>query len=274
MRYSSSDSLYFSDKVSFTIWQEKFDFKQYKQRDDEYIDELDIDFRRLLIHLLTHYLSIVKQVYGERNFLKHIPKVMRQLSEEFNISDISNNPFFFTSFSDKNYKEMIKKPKRYKCENTHFHTKIVRVLEYSAIVNKMIIYRSSNQKPRMLKQLAAETYINSKEWIYTSILDVIQYNFNDMFFSNNCHEKYTFYDILLIKFVFQYFLKRNDTNFPVFKLICKCTHGLKNKKHVKVMTPFKSHFLDESCVLCNAIGSRTLKKYFHNENRNICLCED
>lgn len=55
-----------------------------------------------------------------------------------------------------------------------------------------------------------------------------------MFFSNKySSETYTFYDVLLIKFVFQYFLKRNDTNFSLFKLICKFTNGLKNRNHVK-----------------------------------------
>lgn len=76
-----------------------------------------------------------------------------------------------------------------------------------------------------------------------------------MEFTNNLLETYTFYDILLMKFLFQYFMKHYDTNFPVFRLICKCTFGLKNKNHVQADS-------SEKCILCNAIETRIFRYLF------------
>lgn len=269
------DPLYFSDMVSPTMCSEKFDFKEFRNHRKSYIQSLSIEYRKILCQLLLHYVSIVQGVYG-RDFIEHIPRMMYNLLYEFDILSIyGSNKSKFNVFSTESYRRMIQKNyKRYECENAYLYAKPVRVMEYSDIVNRLVIRRSSKPKPRMLKQIAAEIYINSKQWIYTSVLDLIQHNFKDLFFSSNIIETYTFYDVLLIKFVFQYFLKRNDTNFHIFELICKCTYGLKNKNHVKYESPDRFYSFKDACVLCNAIESRVLKRYLYREHSGICLCED
>lgn len=214
-------------------------------------------------------------MYG-REIIEHIPKVMRNLLKDFNILTVyeaNGKTFNFQITPSDCFREMIRKPKRYECENAYFYTKSIRTMEYYGTTNRLVICRSTKSKPRTLKQLAAETYINSKEWIFTSILDRIQYNFKDIIFTDNFSETHTFYDILLIKFVFQYFLRKTDTNM-VFRLICKCTYGLKNKDHVNVDSSESTFSLDSLCILCNAIESRTLRKYSYFENNQICVCED
>lgn len=268
------DHLYFSDKVSPTVYPEKFDFKQYRTHTFSYIQSLSIEHRKLTRQLLDHYISIVGGVYG-KDILEHIPSVMEKLLIEFDILPFNGKyPLNKTIFYEC-YREMIRKPRKYECENVHFYTKSVRTIELYEVLNRLVICRSTKPKPRMLKQLAAEVYINSKHWIYASILDLIQHNFNDMVFTNNFSTSYfsTFYDILLIKFVFQYFLKRNDTNFPVFNLICKCSDGFKNKNHVQVEGG-ESFSIKNLCILCNSIKYHVLKNYVHRENKRFCLCED
>lgn len=95
-----------------------------------------------------------------------------------------------------------------------------------------------------------------------------------MKFSNIFSETYTFYDILLIKFLFQYFFKRNDTVFSAFHLICKCTFGLKNRQHLKPASPGTNFSFSDTCVLCNAFENIKLRKHSFYENESICLCED
>ena len=256
--------LYFSDKIS-PIQTEKFDFKEYENRKYEYIYSLNISYRELIRQLLFHYIHIVQRVYPRKELIDHIPLILRNLSISLNISTIVElideveDLFNFNKINGtKRYTEMVINPKRYECENAYFHTKSISVLEYTDVTNKMIICRSTKMKPRTLKQLAAEIYINSDQWIYTSILDLIQYNFKDMVFSDNINDSFAFYDILLMKFIFQYFLRTNDTNFPQFRLICKCTYGLKNKNHINYRS-YKDLFArskddddddDDECLLC------------------------
>lgn len=262
------DLLYFSNKIPTTMYPEKFDFKKYS------FTNLSNEHREIIRQLLIHYLSLVQSVYGYK-FLEHIPRNMRNLLSDFDIISIfENNAFNFNDFPTKSYSYMIRNSRKYVCENVYFYSKPVRVMEYYDFEKRTEICVRSQTKPRMLKQIAADVYINSKQWIYTSILDLIQYNFKDLVFSDNISESYTFYDVLLMKFVFQYFLKRNDTNFPTFKLICKCTYGFKNKNHLKVGLLKNGKLPTDVCVLCNAMEKNVFKKYLLNENKHICLCED
>lgn len=127
--------------------------------------------------------------------------------------------------------------------------------------------------PDMMFRLLVQ-FANSRQWIYTSILDLIQYNFNDLIFSHNGNSDYTnnFYDVLLIKFVFQYFMNRNDCRFQMFRIICRCTFGFKNKKHVKLGEDHKSS--KNFCTLCNAMEYSIFRNYLFHENKKVCHCDE
>lgn len=266
--------LYSSDQVLPTVCAKKFDLNEFQINRSSYADSLNSENRKLLHQILSHYLHIIQSLYG-RDFYDHLPKIMHDLLYSFKILSFNNQSQFYIHTADKYYLELIKNPRRYVCENAYFYIKKVRVLHSYDIEERLTICRSPTSKPRMLKQLAFEIYINSKQWINTSTLDLIEYNFKDLIFASNLSGTYTFYDILVIKFVFQYFLKRNDTNFPVFSLICKCTYGLKNKKHVTYDPKLIDFRLSKNaCVLCNAAESKILKTYLGKENKNICYCTE
>lgn len=273
------DLLYSSDKVPPNIYHDKFNFKTFLSMNKLYISFLNSEDRDLICELLHHYLSIIRSVYGEQKFNEHIPKAMRRLLDACDILPIPviRAATHSQIFCHQSYKTLVKKTIRYECENAYFYAKPVRVLYSLSIESSLAIFRKPKLKPRTLKQIAAEAFINSKQWMFTSILDLIQYNFSDLAFTDNTQELITFYDVLLMKFVFQYFLKRNDTNFPVYKLICKCTFGLKNKEHLEpesAKSP-KSFFLTgKKCDLCNAIEHHTFKKYSFDLNKLCCLCEN
>lgn len=253
--------LYSSVEVSPTKYPEMFNFCEFK------FNFVDIANHPTISVLLSHYLSIVQEVYG-REFIEHIPKMMYKFLDYFKIEKFYF-PYDSNFTANGSYRNMTKNPMTYKCENAYFYTKAVRVMDPYHIKNRLKICRTSKPKPRMLIQLAAEIYINSRQWIYTSTLNIIQYNFKDLVFAHDEYETYSFYDFLLIKFLFQYFLKRNDTNFPVFRLICKCTYGLKNKNHRKEL-----HLSEGDCLLCNALESNTFKQFLYEKNRSVCVCDD
>lgn len=265
--------LYFNNLVSSTTHPMKFDFEEFKQLKRIYLQNSNIDS----IFLRQHYLNIIQYVYGVQ-FLEHVPKVMYDLLFHFNIIEKIESGNDFLYFPGTYYRKMLKDPKRYECENLNFYTKVVRVMEYNNITNRMKICRLSKPKPRTLIQLSAETFLNSNEWIQTSTLDLIHYNFKNLIFEDNSYKSreafatYTFYDFLLIKFIFQYFLKRNDTKFPVYKLVCKCTHGFKKKDHVN-NNGFRKVW-ERTCNLCNASEHYILKSFLDDENKSICLCDE
>lgn len=261
--------LYSNDRVPRIKYPEMFDLKEYINHRKTYINGLNSEFKILLKQILLHYLNILKGVYGA-DFFDHIPNIMYNLLLEFNIINKYEKPAVWIDLSPKKcYAQMIKSQKEYVCENAYIYTKIVRELNHYAIGSTLSVCRRTNPNPKMLKMLAAEVYINSKEWIYTSILDCIQYNFKDLVFAYYPYQTLRFYDILLMKFVFQYFLKRNDTVFPLFYSVCKCTFGLQNKKHVGRGSS------KNLCVLCNAIKINQFKDFFFNENKGkTCFCID
>lgn len=271
------NNIYFSDKISPTIYPKKFDFDKYINDCGGYIQNLNVEFRKLIHHLLLHYLSISEKICGE-NFDEHIPSFMYNLLNDCKIPLTCYTEYEWSYYTLKNCLKMIDKPGRYECENAHYYIEITKSRGFYDIDNRFVFYTTSNPKPKKLRQLAAEAYINSEQWIYTSILDFIEYNFKDLVFGYDKiesifdHYNYTFYNILLIKFIFQYFLKRNDTIFPTFRLICKCTYGLKSMKHVNDDTS------KYNCKLCNAY-----REHFYFEeiclnlvekNKTICLCDD
>lgn len=254
--------IYFSDKVS-----------QCKYRQQvKLVDTLKLQ-AQIFKDLSQYYLDIVCGFYG-RSFDKHIPKCMEKLLvvngilDEYSLGreiDYRNSPQYIT-YCRLTYGVM----KRYECENSHCYFKPVGIIGFPMIRNQLTVCLASKRKPRSLIHIAAAAYANSKQIIYTSDLDLIQYNFKDILFTiGTSDEKYTLFDILLLKFVFHYFLKRNDTIFPKFKLVCRCTYGLKNNNH---LFGSSSKSIENYCILCNALDSPAFKKFFRKKNVNVCYC--
>lgn len=79
-------------------------------------------------------------LYVQKNLI--LKNILDLVKEDFDIMTLfwkTENEFKFNSSLC--YKDMIKKRKRYECENAHFHTKLVRVMDHSNIVSKLQICR-------------------------------------------------------------------------------------------------------------------------------------
>lgn len=253
--------LYFSDKVSQCKYRQQI----------KVVDTAKLQ-TQIFLDLSQYYRDIVGGLYG-RDFDKHIPKFMEKLLlvngilHEYGLEhkiDSENSP------QNVSYRKLAYRMKRYECENSHYYFKPVRIIGFPLIRNQLTVCLASKRKPKSLIHIAAEAYANSEQIIYTSDLDLIQYNFKDILFTiGSSDEKYTLFDILLMKFVFHYFLKRNDTIFPKFNLVCRCTYGLKNNNHL--VGSFSKN-IENLCILCNSLDTQSFKKFFRTKNLNVCYC--
>lgn len=202
-------------------------------------------FRTQIQHFLEHYLSIVRHKYNDNSdkFIDHIPKDMRSVLKNCNAILKYNThtfPFEYTDISSKCYEEIkFRHPKRYECENSFFYVKSINVFGYYSIEWKSGIFVRVKTKPKTLIQLAAQALVNSDQWVHTSMLEIIEYNFKDLYLccAFKPSETYLLYDILLVKFMFQHFFQRERFGYSTYASVCKCTFGLKNRNHVKTDSP-------------------------------------